>query len=119
MVLYSGAACCVSFTLRNSVYFIFGFSAANLGDLLRGIILGGCFWFCYWVPIVALIYPPLEEGFPSLEVGCYYLAIVALSRILFFNYILGSLQPTSSWFPGMWDLLESRLALCFFLLLFP
>ena len=47
LVLYAGAACCVSFTLGNVSSFIFGVSAENLGDCMGGIILGGGwgFWF--------------------------------------------------------------------------
>ena len=68
-------ASCVSFTLGNATYFIFGVSDANIGDRLRDIILGGGWGFCFWVMIVVLVYPPLE-------VGWYYLAMVVLDGLL-------------------------------------
>ena len=68
-------ASCVSFTLGNATYFIFGVSDANIGDRLRDIILGGGWGFCFWVMIVVLVYPPLE-------VGWYYLEMVVLDELL-------------------------------------
>ena len=106
LVLYTGAVCCVYFTLGNAAQFIFRVSAANIGDRLEVSSLVEVVFFSFWVLISVLIYPPLEVGYPPFKVGWSYLEMVVLAGILCVCvFLLCDLPLTSWWVPGMWALL--------------
>ena len=58
LVLYTGAVCCVYFTLGNAAQFIFRVSAANIGDRLEVSSLVEVVFFSFWFLISVLIIHP-------------------------------------------------------------